>query len=202
MKKLFFLFLALSLFINVFSQTNSTGIAIIPEPVSLTKNAGHFILPKNITIGYPKKAEFDQTILSLSSKLHTATGSVVSVTSKPAATNTIRLLLNKTSDAAIGKEGYVLNVTPAGITIKANEPAGLFYGVQTLWQLFPKEIESKNLLPNIKWEAPCVDITDYPRFGWRGLMFDVARHFFTKEDVKNILMQMVRYKYQFAASCI
>ena len=58
----------------------------------------------------------------------------------------------------------MLNVTPAGITIKANEPAGLFYGMQTLWQLFPKEIESKSLVKNVKWESPCVAITDYPRF--------------------------------------
>ena len=64
-----------------------------------------------------------------------------------------------------------------------------------LIQLFPKEIESKSLVSNIKWEAPCVDITDYPRFGWRGLMFDVARHFFTKEDVEKYIDEMVRYKY-------
>ncbi|MGH2648208.1 MAG: beta-N-acetylhexosaminidase, partial [Ginsengibacter sp.] len=48
---------------------------------------------------------------------------------------------------------------------------------------------------DIKWEAPCVDITDYPRFGWRGLMFDAARHFFTREDVEKYIDQMVRYKY-------
>ncbi len=64
-----------------------------------------------------------------------------------------------------------------------------------LVQLFPKEIESPFTVANVKWEAPCVDITDYPRFGWRGLMFDVARHFFTKEDVEKYIDQMVRYKY-------
>jgi hexosaminidase len=81
------------------------------------------------------------------------------------------------------------------ILIAANQPAGLFYGVQTLVQLFPKEIESPALVKNIKWEAPCVEITDYPRFGWRGLMFDVTRHFFTKEEVKRYVDDMIRYKY-------
>jgi hexosaminidase len=67
--------------------------------------------------------------------------------------------------------------------------------LQTLFQLFPKEIESTNQVKNIKWTAPCVEITDYPRFGWRGLMFDVARHFFGKDDVKHYIDDMVRYKF-------
>ncbi|MEJ7684680.1 MAG: glycoside hydrolase family 20 zincin-like fold domain-containing protein [Segetibacter sp.] len=107
----------------------------------------------------------------------------------------VRLVLNTTQNAEIGTEGYQLSVTPKQIIIKANQPAGLFYGVQTLVQLFPKEIESDSIVKNIKWEAPCVEITDYPRFGWRGLMFDVSRHFFTKEDVKKYIDDMVRYKY-------
>ena len=110
--------------------------------------------------------------------------------------------MNKKADDVIGKEGYQLLVAPKNIVIKANEPAGLFYGAQTLVQLFPKEIESavpvKPAPPgcmNVKWEAPCVAITDYPRFGWRGLMFDVSRHFFTKKEVEQYIDQMVRYKY-------
>jgi hexosaminidase len=104
-------------------------------------------------------------------------------------------MLNKTADNQIGNEGYHLSVTPKDITIKANQPAGLFYGVQTLMQLFPKEIEGKELIKDVKWTAPCLEITDYPRFGWRGLMFDVARHFFTKEDVEKYIEQMSRYKF-------
>jgi hexosaminidase len=126
--------------------------------------------------------------------LSTPTGIPVSVANS-SGNATVQLILNKKEDDIIGKEGYNLSVTPAHIIIKANDAAGLFYGVQTLVQLFPKEIESKSPVPNIKWEAPCVDITDYPRFGWRGLMFDVARHFFTKEDVEKYIDEMVRYKY-------
>jgi hexosaminidase len=192
MKKLFKLFLFLALCVNAFSQSNS--IAIIPEPVSLTTNSGHFILPKNITVEAPNKPELKETIILLTEKLKNVTGAQVKVTSASAATNTIRLVLNKTANTTIGKEGYELNVTATGVVIKANEPAGLFYGVQTLWQLFPKEIEG-NSLAHVKWEAPCVAITDYPRFGWRGLMFDVARHFFTKAQVKQYIDAMVKYKF-------
>jgi hexosaminidase len=70
----------------------------------------------------------------------------------------------------------------------------LFYGVQTFLQLLPKEIESKKAVANVAWTAPCVEVKDYPRFGWRGLMFDVSRHFFTKEDVEAYIDQMVKYK--------
>ncbi|HVF81150.1 MAG TPA: family 20 glycosylhydrolase, partial [Flavisolibacter sp.] len=95
----------------------------------------------------------------------------------------------------IGAEGYQLSVTSNGVVIKANQPSGLFYGVQTLVQLFPAEIEATEQVTGKQWSAPAVEITDYPRFGWRGLMFDVARHFFTKAEVKKYIDNMVRYKY-------
>lgn len=200
-----FLGLLCSCFLTVitFAQAGKTGTSIIPEPVNITENGGHFTLPQNVVIETGSQPEMKQTIAFLKDRLSTPTG--ISVIAKEVAPSaTIRLILNKKEDAAIGKEGYHLSVTPKNIVISANEPAGLFYGVQTLVQLFPKEIESAvSLKPtsplelgrSIKWEAPCVTITDYPRFGWRGLMFDVSRHFFTKKEVEQYIDQMVRYKY-------
>src|ERR1700730_16162276 len=176
-----------------FSQTNKS-IAIIPEPVTLTRTSGQFSLPKNITIEAGSQPELKQAIAFLKDRLTDAAGAQV-VVNKTAPNATIRLVMNKASDATIGKEGYRLSVTPKNIVIKANQPAGLFYGVQTLMQLFPKEIESAETVSNVKWTAPCVDITDYPRFGWRGLMFDVSRHFFTKKEVEKYIDEMVRYKF-------
>jgi hexosaminidase len=100
----------------------------------------------------------------------------------------VKLFLNTVVDKKLGSEGYHLSVTTSHITIRANQPAGLFYGVQTLLQLLPKEIESKTLVKDVHWQIPSVEITDYPKLGWRGLMFDVARHFFTKEEVKQYIM--------------
>jgi len=177
-----------------FAQNDTNQIAIIPQPVKVVANAGHFSLPQTIVIAAPSGPEMKQVIAFLSDRLSTPTGIPVSVANSNGKV-AIQLILNKKEDNIIGKEGYNLSVTPTNIIIKANSPAGLFYGVQTLVQLFPKEIESKSLVSNIKWEAPCVDILDYPRFGWRGLMFDVARHFFTKEDVEKYIDEMVCYKY-------
>ena len=168
-------------------------IAIIPEPVSITKSSGHFILPENITI--QAGPETKDVVDYLQEKLSAATGYFVSSSNTAASKPTIRLILNTKVNTQIGNEGYQLSVTPGLIIIKANKAAGLFYGVQTLIQLFPKEIESAEVTKGIEWKAPCVEITDYPRVGWRGLMFDVARHFFTKDEVKQYIDAMVRYKY-------
>jgi hexosaminidase len=177
-----------------FGQNSSPRIAIIPQPVSVVENAGYFTLPKNIVIESASSGEMKEVVSFLKERMSTPTGFPVTVKSiAPVAT--LKLILNKKKDDVIGREGYRLTVTPKNITILANEPAGLFYGVQSLVQLFPEEIESAVKVKDVKWEAPCVSITDYPRFGWRGLMFDVSRHFFTKDEVKQYIDQMVRYKY-------
>jgi len=191
MKKIVQAFCACFLFASSYAQTSN--IALIPEPVSLTKTGAEFLLPQAITISAPTGAELKQTTAFLTQKLTAATGSSVSTNNSNNAT--IQLLLNATPNNAIGAEGYTLSVTPKGIIIKANKPAGLFYGAQTLVQLFPAQIESETLAKGVDWKIPTVEITDYPRFGWRGLMFDVTRHFFTKDEVKKFIDDMVRYKY-------
>jgi hexosaminidase len=171
-----------------------SGIAIIPQPASVVVGTGGLMLPRNITIEAPSKPEMKVVIVTLKERLSVPTGKKVSMTNE-SATATIRLVLNTGQDAKMGSEGYALSVTTKNIVIKANEPAGLFYGVQTLLQLLPKEIESATLVPDIYWTLPVVEIQDKPRFGWRGLMFDVTRHFFTKAEVKQFIDDMVRYKY-------
>ena len=174
-------------------MAQQNNIAIMPQPVSVLPQQGHFNFANNILISAPAGTNVQYVTNFLKAKLSKATGFAVTVS---AAGNSaaIQLVLNKNSDTTLGKEGYKLSVTPKGVVIKANQPAGLFYGVQTLMQLMPKEIESDTTVRNISWIVPCVEVTDYPRFAWRGLMFDVARHFFTKDDVKSFIDQMVMYK--------
>ncbi|MBN8853203.1 MAG: beta-N-acetylhexosaminidase [Sphingobacteriales bacterium 50-39] len=196
MRKILLLLLAISTLSSAFSQDN-TNIAIIPAPVSLIPGQGHFVLPKTTTIGIDaaaNQASFSHTIADLQKQLHTATGYNIAPV-KPDAAATIRLSLNKKPETALGDEGYDLTVNNTGITIKANKTAGLFYGVQTLLQLLPKEVDSRTPVKGIEWSIPCVAIRDYPRFAWRGLMLDVSRHFFTVQEVKNFIDQMVKYKY-------
>ncbi|HMH24143.1 MAG TPA: family 20 glycosylhydrolase [Puia sp.] len=189
----------LILVVNAFSvlafAQAQPSIALIPIPVSLQLDPGHFILPPAILIEAPDRQDLGQSLEVLKTRLSQPTGSAVTISKKPAPAATIRLLLSTAGNDSLGAEGYRLSVTEKNIIIRASQPAGLFYGVQTLLQLFPKEIEGRDLQKGVNWQAPCVTIMDRPRFSWRGLMLDVSRHFFTKDEVKSFIDGMVKYKY-------
>ncbi|MBZ5856466.1 beta-N-acetylhexosaminidase [Flavihumibacter profundi] len=167
---------------------------LIPVPVKMQPGAGNYIFPQQMKISIPANNNSVAFVANhIAAKLKTAAGISAEIASQPSAD--IVLSLNKKEDKTLGKEGYQLVVNQNGIQIKANAAAGIFYGAQSLYQLLPAEIESREMVPGIKWSVPFVTISDQPRFGWRGLMLDVARHFFTKQQVKDFIDNMVRYKY-------
>jgi hexosaminidase len=168
--------------------------SLIPAPVSLHEDGGHFTLPPAVTIEARDQQDLAATLADLVRHLSIPTGASVSVVrANPGAT--VRLIINKSPETILGEEGYRLAISPQHVVIRANRAAGLFYGIQSLYQLLPKEIESSVPVRGMAWRAPCVTVMDYPRFGWRGLMFDVSRHFFTKAEVKQFIDEMVKYKY-------
>jgi hexosaminidase len=184
----------LILLITVAAHSQTKKIAIIPEPVSVTEKAGTFTLKNNFSISV-SSADGDAVgaARQLLNALTVPTGYKGSI--KQGGSGTIQLRLLSSPDNTLGTEGYKLSVSSGTVVISANKPAGLFYGSQTLLQLLPKDIESKNVVSGITWSAPAVEVNDQPRFGWRGLMFDVSRHFFTKAEVKQFIDDMVKYKY-------
>jgi len=188
MKKLVLLLLFFSL-ATVYGQ--NPVIQLIPQPVEIQQSDGSFVLTKTSTIGFDSQ-QSRKIAEMLSWKLNLSTG--FSIKPQQDKAGSIQFNLNKVPVTLIGKEGYTLVSSPKGVVITANEPAGLFYGMQTLLQLLPKEIESKTAV-NMTWTIPSVKITDYPRFGWRGIMLDVSRNFFTKEEVKLYIDQISRYKF-------
>ena len=168
-----------------------TPIRLIPQPVSVQPKGGVFALNKTTTIQY-NQADGRAVAEMLSQQLNRPTGFVL--VAKPGKAGKIQLNLTSTPNARLGEEGYALDASPKGVIITANRPAGLFYGMQTLVQLLPKAIESKTVISR-NWTLPAVSIMDYPRFGWRGIMLDVSRHFFTKDDVKKYIDQIAKLKY-------
>ncbi|MDO5522908.1 MAG: beta-N-acetylhexosaminidase [Bacteroidia bacterium] len=194
MKKIFLFFAMAFIASLAFGQQMERGISIIPEPVSVVKKGGHYVLPNQVTVSIPAGNEMKFISEVLTKKLSTAPDKKVTVQNNAPNANIV-LTLNTKADSNIGDEGYTLSVTSGRISINANKPAGLLYGVQTLLQLFPPQIESSQLEKNVSWQVPQVEITDYPRVGWRGLMLDVSRHFFTVDEVKLYLDNMVKYKY-------
>jgi len=183
------------LFVSLISYSQPVKTPFIPLPVSVAEKPGVFTLKNNFSISVSGKSDDAVNVAKqLSAALSAATGYNGTIKENSSGGN-IQFALLSAPDNAIGNEGYKLSITPGSVKISANKPAGLFYGMQTLLQSFPKEIESKTRVAGVSWTAPCSEITDQPRFGWRGLMFDVSRHFFTKAEVKQFIDDMVKYKF-------
>ncbi len=189
MKKCFFLLL-----IGSFTVASAQPIQVLPQPVQVQPGKGVFTLTKTTPITFEQPAaQLAATLLG--QHLAKPTGYALPVRAATGAgMGSIHCRLVATPIATLGKEGYTLRVSSAGAEITANEPAGLYYGVQTLLQLLPTDVESQTLVRRT-WTLPAVQITDYPRFGWRGIMFDVSRHFFSKAEVKRYIDEMARMKF-------
>lgn len=185
-------FFLLAVLLSVFTLANAqkTTLSLIPQPVEIQQANGSFVLVKSAKVVY-NKPEGKDMAEKLVQKLNMATG--FGLKAVEGNKGSIQLNLNAVNDPKLGSEGYSLSVTSKSVVLAANKPAGLLYGMQTLLQLLPKEIENKEVV-TAKWSIPAVKIVDYPRFSWRGLMFDVSRHFFSKDDVKKYLDEMVRFK--------
>ncbi len=175
-----------------------SSLAITPKPQRVERSEGFFELSTatRILCGEPA-AETGPVAEYLAGFLRPPTGLDPAVEPAPAGeagANVIVLALDGNGDD-LGPEGYHLVVEPERILLSAFRPAGLFYGIQTLRQLFPPEIESPERISNPPpWRVPCVSVTDRPRFAWRGMMLDVSRHFFPKDFVYRWIDHLARYK--------
>ena len=164
--------------------------SIIPNPVSYVSQQGRFVLNSKTKVYLPNTNPEVTKIANLHFSTYFEKGLSVSKEKPLNDSNYINIELNKIIDETLGKEGYTLEVNEKEIVLKANTLSGLFYGLQTLDQLQPlNELLKDNVT------IPACKIKDYPRFGWRGLMLDVSRHFFTKNEVKEYIDWMSKYKF-------
>lgn len=167
------------------------GINVIPVPVELTQNEGTFTL-KNSTVIACEMADFAPATAYLAAKVKGSTGYDLKIELAAPASNYIRFVQDtvKVKD----DEGYTLTSTDEGVVIAAAAPAGAFYGMQTLLQLLPAEIESPDKIAGVAWNIPAVSIKDQPRFKYRGSHMDVTRHFASVELIKKQLDVLAMYK--------
>lgn len=166
-------------------------LPLIPYPANLTRNEGTFNLKQLTAITTPAG---DETVAryaqEFATQLEKTSGIKVPVNPTTAATSLVM-----TKDATLAHEAYKLTVNEAGINIAAADSTGFFYAIQTLKQLMPHAIYNRSGASTaIDWTVPCVEIADQPQLGHRGYMLDVARHFFSKTEVKRILDIMATYK--------
>jgi hexosaminidase len=168
-----------------------TDLSLIPIPEKLELRKGNFAI-QNGTVVYCNSTELLPVAGYMNTKLSAAMG--FNLKTIEGSGKGINLVILENKDKNLGDEGYQLDVTPAGVELIANKANGIFYGVQTIMQLLPAKIKSKTLQSDVKWNIPCIAIEDKPRFPWRGLMLDVSRHYFTKEEVKEYIDQLAEYK--------
>lgn len=194
-KKMKKLLLLLSFFIlgctSLSTEKGGATLSIIPQPLSLVEGEGEFVINNKTSV--VAVAEASGAVNFLLSDFKKAAGLNLSKATTAQA-NFIRFAKADGELAQKGKEAYSLTVTTNGVEIKANDGAGFFYGYQTLKQLLPTAIYSQKAKTNILWKVPCVMVEDAPRFQWRGLHLDVARHFMSIEDVKRYIDLMVLHK--------
>ena len=182
-RQLFILFFSFFFFSLAAQNADKQSISLIPYPVNIEEKEGCFVFT-------------DKTVVVVEEEdLKAVTEDFLSLFSQSAGF-TPKLKKGKKGDIYVRKDGslqeeaYVLEVNPDNIRIKAADVKGVFYALQTLRQLLPSEIESNSLKEGVIWQVPSVCIKDEPRFGYRGLMVDVARRFIEKEHLFRIIDTM------------
>ncbi len=170
-------------------------ISIIPQPTKTKQLEGSFkfdkqvgivILDKSLQINADYLAEWiEQSVgyrpnIQLHKENLTEPGNII--------------LMLDSRNKSKNDEAYQLKINTGQIEIKAKNDTGIFYGIQTLRQLLPIEYQTKSDRAESSWDIPCLLIEDSPRYGWRGMMLDVSRHFFPKEFIKNFIDYLAMYK--------
>lgn len=159
-----------------------TRTQLVPLPRTLVEGAEQLEL--SATSRIVAEAEAVPVAEALAAVLRPSTGLPLPIVAAPAQPGDIQLSLESASTQ--GDEGYVLDVSDH-VVIAASKPAGLFYGSQTLRQMLPPEVEAKAQQAGVAWRVQRVHIEDSPRYAWRGVGLDVARHFFSVADVKRAI---------------
>ena len=167
-------------------------ISIVPCPNHLEAGRGVFDI-KNQPVVCDNRADgrTQQTVAGFAAQLATVSGGTNPVTAAgemPA--SGIRFVV----DESLPAEGYKMNITKSGLEVRAAQFPGFFYALQSLKQMLPAAVYGSEPVPGLAWEVPCVSIEDAPRFAYRGMHLDVARHFFPVDEVKRYLDVMAIHK--------
>lgn len=169
---------------------------IVPEPVHVTAGRGRFALTPRTRIVVPPGSAPALTVgRDLAGYLRPATGYPLPVVSGGPQAGAITLVLGRQAGLRADPHGeaYRLDVTQAGATLAAGTAHGLYDAVQTLRQTLPPWISSPRPRPG-PWSMPAVQITDYPRYAYRGVMLDIARHYEPPAAVERLISQAAAYK--------
>ncbi|MDD4472402.1 MAG: family 20 glycosylhydrolase [Bacteroidales bacterium] len=175
----------------------TTLIHLIPAPVEMISGEGEgcFTLHNGTLLYIQEPPVAQKAAFFLTETIEPSTGIAMTVVKQRPGSGAVVFV----TKASLPAEGYTLTVTKDLIEIAASDPAGFFYGVQTLLQLLPPKIYQPIYQPDqytssLDLQVPCVRIMDYPRFAHRGLMLDTSRQFFTVDYVMKFIDWMAKHK--------
>ncbi len=167
------------------ANAQQSDIPLIPQPSQLILGNSSLKISGQTAIALPKEKEYQPLVNHFREQLSAVLNTNIKTNAVPLSKNSISFAIKKD----LPKEAYQLDVTKSKVVISASAPAGWFYGWQTFMQMLRLNLE-KGKEVSLKE----VSIKDEPKFGWRGLMIDVSRHFFSKEVLKRYIDQMAKYK--------
>ena len=179
------LFLAVT---NIQADNLTQPFSLVPCPVSLVPGTGNFHFSAKTSFAVENEGQAEQ-VRQFSGLLSRAAGFTprIKVDSRKGDVCLV-------TDATLKSEAYKLEITAKKITIRASDLQGFYYALQSIRQLLPSAIESEQVTENVDWTVPALTITDQPRFGYRGLLVDVARFFSPKENLLRIIDCMAMLK--------
>ena len=179
------LFLAVT---NIQADNLTQPFSLVPCPVSLVPGTGNFHFSAKTSFAVENKGQAEQ-VRQFTELLTRAAGFTprIKVDSRKGDVCLV-------TDATLKSEAYKLEITAKKITIRASDLQGFYYALQSIRQLLPSAIESEQVTENVDWTVPALTITDQPRFGYRGLLVDVARFFSPKENLLRIIDCMAMLK--------
>jgi hexosaminidase len=167
-------------------------MSIIPRPVHQISCEDYFkLIPQTVIAA---RGEAAGVARQLADMLSPATGFAFQVLDNPRPNGPAIILAINPDLEPLGDEGYTLSVTTENVHLQSSGSAGLFYAAQSLRQLLPPVIFRETPIKDINWDIPCVEIEDYPRFGWRGLMVDCGRHFMPVKAIKKMIDLLALHK--------
>lgn len=172
------------------TTTDPVPINIIPLPEQQVAGNSHFTFSKNTVIQVENREQ--EPIAGLLADLFTSSAGFTPMVNTGSSAASASVIFS--TDTTLVKESYKLDITPSRISINAADKAGFFYAIQSIRQLLPPAIESKEPVNNIQWNIPTLGIQDSPRFPYRGLMLDVSRFFIPKENIIKIIDYMAMLK--------
>lgn len=175
--------------LNAAAQKNNDRYPVIPFPASLSPMAGDFIITPATEIVLPDHL-FSNEADQLNRFFINSFGKAL----KKVTLESAHAIVFKYDQNIAAEEGYRMEITPQQITLSASKAAGMFMAVQTIRQLLPVSAERKVVPLVNKLSLPAVRIKDQPGYGYRGMMLDVSRHFFSVDYLKKFIDRMALYK--------